>query len=164
MGKTSDGADANATKPFTNNDVNNRYLVISMLKYEEALVRSDFGQTLYNNPLNRPLVTLNVEKSINRLTLSHFGYDTTDNSVANYRSIFRHYYRSPTDYDKEVLDSVHYMRENKCVYYTKEPLKVGQLMPNCRLFTIDGTTQVNLHDVIQKEAAKYTVVAAFSLS
>ncbi len=157
-------ASVGPTRPFLPDDVANKDLVIAMLKKEESLVRSEFGQAVYSNPLNRPLISLNVEKSFNRLTLSQFGFDTSDTSVANYRTIFGHYYKSPTDFDKEVLDSVHYMRENKCVYYKANPLIKGQLIPDCRLYNLDGETTVGLHDLILREAKTHTVIAAFSLS
>lgn len=150
--------------PFTLSDIMNRDLVIKMLKFEEEITKSEYGQSLYKNILNKPLISLNVEKTLNRLTLDHFNFTTDDTSVENYRTIFKTYYRSPHDYDKEVLDSVHYMRENKCVYYKNQPLKIGENIPNCSLYNLDGHTQTNLYDVIQKANSDYTVVAAFSLS
>lgn len=152
-----------STKPFTHTDVLNRDLVIQMLKYEEQLTKSDDGQSLYRNTLNRPLVSLTIEKTLNRLTLAQFGFNTSDDSVETYRTIFRTYYRSPTNYDKEVLNSVHYMRENKCVYYKEPPLQIGDIIPNCSLYNIDGITETTLYDIIDK-SAKYTMIAAFSLS
>ena len=151
-------------KRFTHNDIHNKDLVIKMLKHEEQLIKSNSGQEMYSNPLNKPLVSLNVEKSFNRMVLNDFNFDTSDESVENYRSIFRHYYKSPTDYDKDVLDSVHYMRENKCVYYQKPVLKVGDTIPDCPIYNLDGKTKTNLYDVIKKTEASRIVVAAFSLS
>ncbi len=151
------------TKPFTHDDVLNRSLVIQMLQYEEQLTKSDYGQSLYKNTLNRPLISLTVEKTLNRLTLSHFGFDTSDASVETYRTIFKNYYKSPTEYDKEVLDSVHYMRENKCVYYKELPLQIGDKIPNCSLYQLDGQTKTTLHDIINQNSA-YTMIGAFSLS
>jgi len=152
------------TGPFTMTHVHNKNLVIQMLKYEEELTRSDYGQSLYKNTLNKPLISLTIEKAINRLVLDHFNFETDDTSVENYRTIFKTYYRSALDYDKEVLDSVHYMRENKCVYYKNQPLKIGEKIPNCSLYSLDGNTQTTLYDIIQKSNMDYTVVAAFSLS
>ncbi|AYV82005.1 MAG: hypothetical protein Homavirus2_9 [Homavirus sp.] len=160
------GKDDNITTlvPFTINHVNDRQLVINMLKYEEELTKSEYGQSLYKNPLNSPLISLNVEKTFNRLTLVLFGFDTTDDSVEMYRTIFKTYYKSPYEYDKEVLDSVHYMRENKVVYYKNKPLKIGDIIPDCKLYNLDGTTQTSLYDAINKTNSAYTVVAGFSLS
>ena len=135
-----------------------------MLNYEEELTKSKFGQSLYQNTLNKPLVTLNIEKSLNRLTLSHFNFNTTEDDVEMYRTIFKTYYNSPTDYDKDVLDAVHYMRENKCVYYKSHPLQLGDKIPNCNLYEIDGETATTLYDIIDKTNADYTMIGAFSLS
>ena len=57
-------------------------------------------------------MSLDVEKMINRIVLNYFGFDTSNESVENYRTIFRTYFKSPNDYDVEVINSVHYMREN----------------------------------------------------
>lgn len=152
------------TKSFTKNDIVNKDLVIKMLQYEEMLTKSEYGQNLYKNILNSPLISLNVEKTINRLTLDKFGFNTTDDDVNMYRTIFRTYYSSPFDYDKDVLDSVHYMRENKCVYYKVNPLNVGDSLPNCTIYNLDGRTQIPLHDIIKKKDFNYTLIGAFSLS
>lgn len=148
--------------PFTKQDVLNKELVIKMLNYEEALTKSDYGQGLYKNTLNNPLISLTIEKALNRATLSQFGFTTSGQSVEMYRTIFKTYYRDATDYDKEVLDSVHYMRENKCVYYKNKPLQIGEKIPDCELYNLDGKT-TTLYDAINKES-DHTLIAAFSLS
>jgi hypothetical protein len=143
--------------------VRDKKMVIPMLQYEEQLTKSEYGQNLYRNFLNNPLISLTVEKILNRLTLSHFGYDTSDESVENYRTIFKTYYKSPTDYDKEVTDSVHYMRENKVVYYTSNKIVPNDIAPNCNLYKLNGETVTTLYDEINRQS-RYTVVAGFSLS
>ena len=65
-------------KPFTRNDILNRNLVIRMLRFEEELTKSEYGQNLYKNPLNKPFISLTVEKALNRKVLSEFGFDTSD--------------------------------------------------------------------------------------
>ena len=150
--------------PFTMNNVNDKELVIQMLNYEETLTKSDYGQSLYKNTLNNPLISLTIEHAINRLVLTHFGFDTTDSNVDMYRTIFKTYYNSPDDYDKDVLNSVHYMRENKCVYYKMPLLQLGDKLPNCDLYELNGATLTNLHDVINKCNSTYTLIGAFSLS
>lgn len=157
MGKTK-----SYRNPFTIDDVKNKNLVIQMLNYEELITKSDTGQSLYKNKLNLPLVSLNVEKALNRLTLIHFNFDTSDESVELYRSIFKNYYRSATDYDKDVLGAVHYMRENKCVYYTKPIINIGDTIPNCDLYELDGKTKTSLYDIINN--SDYTLIESFSLS
>jgi hypothetical protein len=135
-----------------------------MLKYEEQFTKSNDGQALYKNPLNRPLISLDVEKAINRIVLMKFRFNTTDSSVSNYRKIFKTYYNSPKDYDEDVINSVHYMRENKCVFYENPLLGVDQKIPNCELTELDGINKTTLYDVIIKENGDSTVIAAYSLS
>lgn len=154
-------------KPFTPNNVTNKQLVIKMLTYETNLAKSEQGQSLYRNPLNNPLVSLHVEKTLNRLTLSHFGFDTNDESVETFRTIFKTYYNSPTDYDPDVIGASYYMKNNKVKFYQSLPIEIGQTAPNCRLYNLDGITQTTLYDVIsqkQQTTPSYTVIAAFSLS
>lgn len=159
MGKGKQG-----TRHFTSDDLMNRSLVINMLKYEEKLTKSEYGQSLYKNPSNNPIVSLTVEKILNRLTLLEFGFNSTDEDVEMYRKIFRTYYKSPVEYDEEVLNSVHYMRENKCVYYTSEIIKIGDIIPNCELFQLDGINKDDLYNVINQKNYDYIVIAGFSLS
>lgn len=151
-------------KRFTRDDVLNRDLVIEMLRREEELTKSNVGQNMYRNSFNNPFISLEVEKALNRLVLSEFGFDTSDESVEMYRTIFKTYFRSPKDYDREVIESVHYMRENKCVFYTFPPMRTGQKIPNVDLYRLDGETRTNLYDAIGHPRPRYTVFAAFSLS
>lgn len=154
-------------KPFTMSNVKNKSLVIDMLKFEEAFTKSDQGQSFYKNPFNRPYVSLDILYTINRIVLDKFDFDTSDKSVENYRTIFKTYFISPDNYDKDVIQSVHYMRENKCIFYKHPPIKIGQKIPNCELTGLDGKTKTSLHDVIlSPDGGKgdYTVFAAFSLS
>lgn len=159
------GITKNSTsKRFTRESVLNKDLVIQMLRHEEQITKSSFGQNMYRNSFNKPFVSLTVEKALNRQTLSDFGFDTSDESVEMYRTIFKQYFKTPHEYDKEVIGSVHYMRENKCVFYNREPMKFGQKIPNVNLYQLDGTTETTLHDCIGSPAPKYTIFAAFSLS
>jgi len=155
--------DTKKLKKFTKGDVINRNLVIDMLKYEDNLAKSETGQQFYKNFLNKPHNSLIVEKLLNRMVLDHFGFDTSDESLENYRSIFLTYYQSPNNYDKEVIDSVYYMRDNKCIYCEAPILSVGDKIPNCKLYKINGVDTITLYDTINSEAP-YTLIAAFSLS
>jgi hypothetical protein len=155
--------DTGPTKPFTKESVNDRALVIQMLKYEDTLIHGDIGKQIYTNPLYKPRISLFPEHTIHRIVLTKFGFDTSDESVANYRTIFITYHKSPTEYDKEVLDSVTYMRENKCVYYTKPVIGKGDKIPNCKLYTLDGKTETTVYDQLGSEF-KYAFIASFSNS
>jgi hypothetical protein len=150
--------------PFTMDHVKNKELVIKMLNYEEEFTKSDEGQIMYHNPLNRPLVSLTIEKAIQRIVLTKFGFDTSDESLANYRKIFKNYYESSDNYDKDVLNATHYMRENKCVYYKQPLIKISQTIPDCRLYKLDGITETTLYNEINKKKYDYTLIAGFSLS
>lgn len=155
--------DTISQKEFTSNDVANKELVLQMLQFEEAFTKSEKGQDMYQNEFNNPLTSLTIEKAINRITLTEFGFSSSDASVDNYRTIFKTYFRTPDDYDKDVINSSHYMRNNKCVFYKNKPLKIGDVIPNCNLTTLDNTS-TTLYDAIAKENAKITMVGAFSLS
>jgi len=150
--------------PFTVQDINNKQLIIKMLNYEEEFTKSNDGQLLYHNPLNRPIVSLTIEKTIHRIVLTKFGFDTSDESVNNYRLIFKTYYKSPDDYDKDVINAVHYMRENKCAYYKSSILEIGHKIPDCTLYHLDGKNVTTLYDIINRKNANHTLLAAFSLS
>lgn len=149
---------------FTSDHVLDRDLVIKMLRYEDANIKSEYGQSRYKDPLNLPYVSLTNEKAFNRMTLDAFGFTTEDEDVENFRTIFRTYYNSPTDYDKDVIDSIHYMKNNKLMFYEKPIIKIGDSIPNVPLYHLDGERQTTLYDAIREENARYTVFAAFSKS
>jgi len=159
MGKT----DREVGISFTMEHVANKNLVISMLKYENDIILGPIAKEIYSNPLFQPRVSLTPEFSIHRKVLSYFGFDTSDNSIKNYRSIFKYYYNSPTDYNKDVLSSVVYMRENKCVYYTKPIINYGDIIPNCKLYNLDGKNTTSLHETLSNDF-DYAFVAAYSTS
>jgi len=163
MGKKEGQSDS--IKPFTESDLLNRTLVIEMLKYEDQLINDEqFGQEIYKNEFNGKGTSLDPQFIIQRSVLDNFGFDTTDESLLRYREIFRTYYKSATDYDKEVLDSVTYMRENRCVYYTSPVIKVGDKIPDVNLYKLDGKTVMGLHkDILNKESEK-TLIMSFSTS
>ena len=153
--------------PFTKESVQDRDLVIKMLQWEERFIRDDTkGQLLYKNEFYRPLRSLDVEKTAQRYTLTHFGFESTDEDLKNYRSIFKHYFQSPHDYDKEVINAAHYMRENRCIYYDQPIVEVGSKIPD-----VDGLESVGnvgkcstLHQILEQKPFQHCFVAAFSLS
>jgi hypothetical protein len=134
-----------------------------MLKYEDKLFLSDIGQNFLNE-YGSNTTSLEGSKSLQRKTLNNFGFESRDLDLENYRSIFHHYYKSFEDYDKEILDSVYYMRENKCLYYKSKPLEKNQIIPNVNIYGFDGKTQYDLHQLIIKKNYNKTFLAAFSLS
>ena len=89
--------------PFLHENVIDRDLVIKMLTFENEYGRGA-GQNIYNIFTKHDL---QPQKTINRHVLNHFGFDSSDESVNMYRTIFKTYYRSASNYDKEVLDCVY---------------------------------------------------------
>lgn len=152
--------------PFTIKHVKDRDLVIQMLKHESEIICSDWGQERYRDPDGRSTVSLDNEHAFNRKTLSDFGFQTDPQSVKCYREIFRTYFRGPDDYDREVINSSHYMRNNRCVFYKKQPFMPGDTLPDCRLYKIDGNTETSLYDAMgsSHSVANQALVCAFSNS
>jgi hypothetical protein len=148
---------------FTEEHCMDRNLIIKMLKHEDEIIHGDVGKSIYANESYEHFSTLESMYVIHRIVLNTFGFKTTDTDVQNYRKIFSKYYKSPTDYDEEVLSSVTYMRENKCVYYKGKDYNIGDTFENVELYDTNGTTKVNITDMINKED-NYTFIGAFSNS
>lgn len=148
---------------FTEDHCMNRNLIIHMLKYEDEIIHGNVGKSIYANESYEHFTTLESMYVIHRIVLNAFGFKTTDADVQNYRKIFSKYYKSPTDYDEEVLSSVTYMRENKCVYYKGKDYNIGDTFENVQLYNTNGTIKVNIVDMINKED-NYTFIGAFSNS
>lgn len=158
-----------AARRFTAAEVANRELVIRMLQHEEAITRSAEGQARYATPGMGARTTLNIELGFQRETLRHFGFGDTDDDVAVFRTIFRTYYNGPRDYDAAVLGASHYMRANRCVYYTAPELEVGDAVPDLPLAPVDAPdAPVTVHGVLRAQqadaGASRVVLHAFSAS
>lgn len=149
--------------PFNVEQVNDKDLVIRMLKYEEEYNREN-NIAIYQGEMYSHLPDIEKIKRINRATLLHFGFDTSDESVKNYKRIFRTYFRSAEDYDEEVINSSYYMRYNRCVFYVEPIINVGDQIPDCKLLTVDNQEEVSLHNIIKEYDGVYTLVAAFSMT
>ena len=138
-------------------------LILRMLRYEDALFLSKAGQTfLHEYGMN--ITSLEGCKSIQRMTLNNFGFQSMESDLKRYRTIFHHYYKSSADYDSDILNAVFYMRENKCLYYKTAPIELGVQMPNTNVYGLDGMTSYDLHQWIRSKNYSNTFVAAFSLS
>jgi hypothetical protein len=150
-------------RPFTESDIKNRELVLKMLKYEDEIIHSDLGKSIYENESYEHFSSLETMYIMHRITLNAFGFKTNDDDIQNYRKIFKNYYNSPIDYDKEVIESVTYMRENKCIYYTGKNYNIDDVFENVELYDLTGKNKVNLFDKINLKD-NYTIVGAFSNS
>lgn len=148
---------------FGQTQILNKELILKMLKYEDKLFLSDSGQKFLNEYGNNT-TSLEGSKSIQRRTLNNFGFESTDLDLNNYRKIFHHYYNDSENYDLDILNSVYYMRENRCLYYKSPPLKKNQIIPNLNIFGLDGLTHYDLHQLIKSKNYDKTFLAAFSLS
>lgn len=148
---------------FTTDDVKNKELVLRMLHFEDVVIRGPMGNAIFADPSIPHLKSLETYYIFHRITLAEHGFFTEESDVANYRTIFSNYYRSPHDYDKEVINAVCYMRENKCVFYDAPPINHGDLAPDVELLTLAGES-TTLHTLIEANPHKYTFVGAFSNS
>ena len=152
----------NDKRLFTNDFILDRDLILEMLQYEDKLYMSKEGQEILGHYGMENTTSLEGGKTIQRKTLDHFGFDTSDESVKNYRTIFQYYYHSPTNYDKEVMNSVVYFRANKCLYYTTPVLNIGDIIPDCSVVKLDEPAE----QVMLKSLLGYnkTLICAFSSS
>lgn len=150
-------------KPFTEHNVKDKILIIDMLKYEDELGKSKIGQTLYKTKLLNPYVSLEPVYVLHRMTLDHFNFDTSNESVENYRTIFKNYYKSSHDYDLDVISSVYYMKNNKLMFYTKPKPIIGDNMIDTNLLLLNGE-QTTLFEELNKFEYKLCFVGAFSNS
>ena len=150
-------------RPFTVAQVADRPLVLKMLRYEDALMLGPEGAAIYGDPTIPHLSSLETFYILHRATLAAHGFSTTDADVENYRKIFSHYYRSPHDYDAEIIGAVAYMRENKCVFYKSPPITIGDKAPDVPLQTIAGI-HTSLYKVLAENHHEHVFVGAFSNS
>ena len=145
---------------FTKEHINNRELILKMLRYEDSIMLGDIGKQIYNSYDLYRYTSLDTQYTMNRMTLDHFDFSTDDKSTQNYRTIFQHYYNSPTDYDQEVVASVVYMRENKILFYTDPVLKVGDKYVDVPLLNMNGEL-TSINSIIN---GRYVMLAAYSAS
>jgi len=150
-------------REFTNEIITNRELIIEMLKYEDQVIHGDIGKKIYNDNSYEHYTTHEAMYAIHRIVLSEFGFRTNENDVKTYRKIFQTYYSSPQVYDKEVMNAVSYMRENKCLYYTGKDFQIGDIFVDINLYDLSGKNKIMLFDKIQNDD-KYTFIGAFSTS
>lgn len=150
-------------RPFTSADVANKALVLEMLRYEDSVMLGKTGAAIFADTTLPHLTDLDTYHIFHRITLAAHGFQTGDADVQNYRTIFSHYYKGPHEYDADVLSSVCYMRENKCVYYKSPTINIGDCLVDVELLTLDGT-HTSLKSELESLKHKYIFVGAFSNS
>jgi hypothetical protein len=146
--------------PFTIETIKDRGLVLRMLKFEDHIIHGPIGKQIYEDDSYEHFTSLSAMYAIHRIVLNEFNFSNTELDVTNYRKIFSHYYRSPDDFDKEIIDAVTYMRENKCIYYNGKDYNIGDHFEDVEVYGIDGQ-KVSLLEKI-KPTNDYTLVGAFS--
>jgi hypothetical protein len=148
---------------FTSEDVKNKDLVLRMLHFEDSVICGPVGAAIFADRSIPHLKSLETYYIFHRITLAEHGFSTEVSDVATYRTIFSKYYQEPQHYDKEVINAVCYMRENKCIFYDAPLIALGDLAPDVELLTLSGES-TTLHKLIETNPHKYTFVGAFSHS
>lgn len=152
-------------KDFTQENVEDRDLILKMFKYEDSLLLGDIGQKIYKSYKGSQVTHMEAEKDIARLVLKHFGFSDKKSSLDVYRkNIGKTYYSDSKTYDEEIAYAVVYRRQNKLLYYTTPEIKINQIAPDISsLYTLDET-KFSLHNYIDKSKCEKLLVCAFSAS
>lgn len=148
---------------FTHDNIKDKKLVLKMLVYENEYGKSTTVKNMYRDELLYYNRDLTITYAIHRHVLDKFDFDTSYESVKNYRSIFLNYYNSPSDYDKDVINSVYYIKYNKCVFYDKPLLNIGENMVDCKLLDINGN-HTTLFSILENSSFEHAFIGAFSNS
>jgi hypothetical protein len=148
--------------PFTIENIKDKQLIITMLKFEDTIIHGELGESIFNDDSYEHFTTLEAMICIHRYVLNHFGFSNKEEDITIYRKIFSNYYKSPTDYDNDVISAVTYMRENKCIYYKDPVYNIGDKFEDTNIYDIDGK-KINIYDKINKDS-NYTLIGAFSNS
>jgi hypothetical protein len=147
-------------EPFTEDHLLDRNLIIQLLQCEDEFSKSAEAIEMMRSFGKHDLKPI---YAMHRFALSMHGFNTSDQSVENYRKIFKTYFRSPDDYDRQVIDSVHYMRSNKCVFYKSPLINIGDQMIDVPLIQLDGT-ETTLFNVLKTKQFQHAFVGGFSTS
>lgn len=163
MGRSARQQGIATPKFFTSIQVTDRDLILRMLRHEDEIIHGEQGKMIYQRHENS-LTSLAPEKTIHRVVLKEFGFDTSAESVEMYRTIFAYYYRSPADFDKEVMQAVTYMRENRTVFYTSPVIEVGSILPDAPILTLSDGKPTSIKQELAKHKFKFAFVGGFSTS
>lgn len=151
------------TIPFTDDHLDNKELIIKMLNEETKIIFDDKFQKNYHNKYMKPYTSMDIDFIAIRLVLDKFGFDTTNESVVNYRKIFKRYYSDPDEYDEDVINASHYMKNNRLMFYKTKELNIDDKIPNVDLLNLDSS-KTNLYDILGDNKSDYTIIASFSMS
>ncbi|AYV86736.1 MAG: hypothetical protein Sylvanvirus7_34 [Sylvanvirus sp.] len=166
-------------------DIQNKELVLRMLRREDEIMHSKTGQDIYRLCYNNAMENVMPQIIIQRMVLNEFGFTTSnDQSLNMYHQIMKEYYQSPTEYDEDVMQAVTYFRENSCLYFTSPCIELNQPVPDCydlyelSEFPMSNDTKeldelkmdsnplppVDLHSILSQRTKKiqYTMLCGFS--
>jgi len=126
---------------------------VKMLVREDYLRLSDEAQALYAKRPESFMWKSKVTNDIQEQVAEEFGFeDNVEEGVDLLRSAL-----SLFPGDQTIINSAFYLRFNINVPC---PLKVGEIVPNTPLFTLDGK-QKYLHDIVS-DSSQPTIIAAGS--
>jgi hypothetical protein len=148
-------------RKFDLDSLHDRELVMKMLSWETTYTLSSEGQELFRLDENKTTTSVDVETQIIKKTLNNFDFSSDDQDVLFYRYIFGTYYKSSTEYDKEVISKSYYMINNRCMYYTTLVPKKGDKLIDVPMLTLQGN-KIMLFDLVKD--AKYVLFQPFSMT
>lgn len=114
-----------------------RLLIIKMLKREEEIRYSKEIQDVYyadylDSISNPNYIRKEIERDVQKMVLNEFGFKSDMSSLRQYWRI-----RSLYENDKEVMDSIFYLKLNIFEY---EPVKEGDDMVDVSILREDGSS------------------------
>lgn len=128
-------------------------IVLQLLKHEQTLRYSKRYQEMYDQGLNTRGNPEYIERTIQRETLNHFGFQDTDTSLKNYQEIGTFYQG-----DKTIKEAVQYLRLN----IIKDcPVLLGDTYVDCELVSLDEN-DLKLSSII--DITKPTIIIAGSIT
>jgi len=106
---------------------------------------------------------LEGNKVIQREILTCFEFNSSDENLDMYRNAINVYYKNSRECDKEIMNSVVYLRENRLLYYDTPKITIGDKYPDVKLFDLKGNITM-LSSIIESKVHSKTLLAAFSTS
>jgi hypothetical protein len=67
--------------PFDIEKIKDKRLIIEMLKFEDTIIHSEIGESIYNDDSYEHFTTLEAMFCIHRYVLNHFGFSNKDEDV-----------------------------------------------------------------------------------
>lgn len=96
---------------FSLETIRDKKLILKMLEHEESIIYGDIGKIIYDDYSNEHLCFIEFQMAIHKIVLKDFNFSNKESDIQNYRMIFSYYYKSPNNYDKDIINAVSYLRE-----------------------------------------------------